>query len=136
MVIVGLLLVAASVGVAADLVTQNTATIHVAAFGNGYSVTPGWLFVIGGATAAAGMLGLAVMLRGIAAARRRRAMLHESLGAAEGLKAERDRLAAALDAERIARDQPERRPSSVRVPSLRVGAPTAEALATSQSRGH
>ena len=136
MVIVGLLLVAAAVGLAADLVTQNTASIHVVAFGNGYNVAPGWLFVIGGAAAAVGLLGLAVMFRGLAAAHRRRAVLHESLGAAEGLKAERDRLAAALDAERIAHEHADDGGSPAHARRVRVGVPTAGALAASESRDH
>jgi hypothetical protein len=125
MVLLGFLLLAASAGLAVDIVSENTTSSQVLAFGHTYTVTPGGLFVIGGATAIVGLLGLVVMLRGMAAARRRRAALHQSLGAAEGLKAERDRLAAALDAERIAHEALEHRADS----SVRVGAATAEALA-------
>jgi hypothetical protein len=127
MVVLGILLVAASVGLAADVVSENTARVHVFALGHAYSVTPGWLFVIGCVTALAGLTGLVLLVRGIAGARRRRANLNESRGAAEGLKAERDRLAAALDAERLSHDVAR----SGR--SVRVGAPTAQALATTQS---
>jgi hypothetical protein len=125
MVLLGFLLLAASAGLAVDFVNENATSSQVVALGHTYTVTPGWLFVIGGATAIVGLLGVAMMLRGMAVARRRRATLNESLGAAEGLKAERDRLAAALDAERIAHEALEHRADS----SVRVGAPTAEALA-------
>jgi hypothetical protein len=127
MVVLGLLLVGASVGLAVDVVSENTATFHVFALGHTYSVTPGWLFVIGCATALVGLTGLVLLMRGIAGARRRRANLNESRGAAEGLKAERDRLAAALDAERLSHDTA--RPAR----AVRVGAPTAEALAATHS---
>ena len=129
MVVLGLLLLAASVGLAADVVSENTATFHVFALGHSYAVTPGWLFVIGCATAIIGLTGLVFLLRGIAGAHRRRASLNASRGAAEGLKAERDRLAAALDAERLSHDTARYREGR----SVRVAAPTAEALAATHS---
>jgi hypothetical protein len=126
--VLGVLLIAASVGLAFDLVIENSGSIDVVVFGHSHAVSPGWLFVTGCAAAAVALLGLAMVTRGMSRARRRRSDLTESIRVAEGLKAERDRLAAVLDAERIGHSADDRA-----VPSVRVVAPTARALATTRS---
>jgi hypothetical protein len=125
---VGCLVLAASVGLAVDVVTENGTSMQILAFGHTYAMSPGSLFVIGCATGVLGLLGFAFMIRGMAAARTRRTVLRESLGATESLKAERDRLAAALDAERIAHGTAEGGAG----PAVRVGVPRADALYTAQ----
>lgn len=103
MVVLGFLLFAAAVGLTVDVVAQNDISTRVDAFGHGFTIAPGWLFVAGVATAAVGLLGLMLFFDAVKRARRHRLALRESRGTAEGLQAERDRLAAELEAERRAR---------------------------------
>ena len=107
MLILGLILIIAAAGVSLDVVLKNTAAIDVSAFGQTFSTTPGWLFVAGAAAGAVGILGVLLMGAGLARARRRRATwkdLKQTQGTTEHLQAERDRLAAELEA---ARSRPE-----------------------------
>jgi hypothetical protein len=100
MAILGLLLLLSAVGLTVDVVWQNTASISVDALGQTISLSPGWLFVAGVGTGAIGLLGVSMLVAGMARARRRRAALVESRSSLESLQAERDRLAVELERER------------------------------------
>jgi hypothetical protein len=107
MVVLGLLAFLAAVGLAFDVAWQNTASIRVDALGQAFTVSPGWTFAIGAMTGVFGLIGGLLFLSGLARAHRRRLAVKASHGAAEELQAERDRLAAALEAERAARARAE-----------------------------
>jgi hypothetical protein len=103
MLVLGIVLIAAAAGVSIDLVLKNTSTMDVSAFGQSFSTSPGWLFVAGLAAGVVGVLGVLLVGAGMAGARKRRAALkdlRQTHGSAEQLQAERDRLAAELEAER------------------------------------
>jgi hypothetical protein len=103
MAILGLLLLLAVGGLAVDVVVQNTSSISVEAVGTTFTMSPGWLFVVGLATGVIALLGLSLLLAGITRTRRRRADLAQSRDNLQGLQAERDRLAVELQRERAAR---------------------------------
>ena len=101
--ILGLLLVGCAVGLGVNAVLENTSSIGVDLLGSSFSLSPGWLFVIGIGTGVVGLLGLSMVVTGLARARRRRASAAESRENLQSLKAERDRLAVELERERNAR---------------------------------
>jgi hypothetical protein len=101
--ILGLLLLLAAGGLAVDVVLQNASSISVDAVGATFSISPGWLFVAGLATGAIAMLGVSLIVAGMARARRRRSSLVNSRSSVQDLQAERDRLAVQLERERAAR---------------------------------
>lgn len=103
MMILGLILVACAVGLGVDAVLENPSSISVDTLGTSFSLSPGWLFVAGIATGVIGLLGLSMVVTGMARARRRRASLAESKESVQSLQAERDRLAVELERERNAR---------------------------------
>src|SRR5687768_7750078 len=103
MAILGLLLLLAGAGLAVDVVLQNTSSISVDAVGETLSLSPGWLFVAGMATGVIAMLGVSMLIAGMARARRRRGALVNSRSSVQDLQAERDRLAVALERERAPR---------------------------------
>jgi len=103
MAVLGLLLLLCATGLTLDVVFQNTSSIHVDALGQTFTLSSGWLFVAAVVTGAVGLLGVTMVLGGMARARRRRAVLAESRGSAQDLQTDRDRLAAELDQERAER---------------------------------
>jgi hypothetical protein len=103
MAILGLLLLLSAAGLTLDVVWQNTASISVDALGQSFTVNPGLLFAAGVATGAIGLLGLSMLVGGMARARRRRMALTTSRSTLEDLQADRDRLAEQLDRERAGR---------------------------------
>ena len=103
MAVLGLLLLLCATGLTLDVVFQNTSSINVDAVGQTFTLSSGWLFVAAVITGAVGLLGVTMLLGGIARARRRRAVLAESRGSAQDLQTDRDRLAAELDRERAGR---------------------------------
>jgi len=103
MAVLGLLLLLSAVGLGLDVAFQNTSSISVDALGQTFVVSSGWLFVAGVITGAAGLLGLRLLLGGMARARRRRVALAESRSTSQELQTDRDRLAAELDHERAGR---------------------------------
>src|ERR1700694_3703144 len=103
MAVLGLLLLLSAVGLSLDVVFQNTSSISVDALGQTFTVSSGWLFVAGVITGAVGLLGVSLLLGGMAGARRRRVALARSRGDSRDLQADRDRLAAELDRERAGR---------------------------------
>src|SRR3954452_24127031 len=104
MAIVGLLLLLSAAGLTLDVVWQNTASIGVDAIRQGLTVNSGWLFAAGVATGTVGLLGLSMLVGGMARARRRRVALTEARSTVEDLQADRDRWAAQLDRERAGRN--------------------------------
>jgi hypothetical protein len=103
MAILGLLLLLSAVGLAVNVVLENSSSISVDAVGESFSMSPGWLFVAGVATGLIALLGVGMLVVGMARARRRRTALVESRDSLQGLQAERDRLAVQLERERAAR---------------------------------
>jgi hypothetical protein len=103
MAVLGLLLLLCATGLTLDVVFQNTSSINVDALGQTFTLSSGWLFVAAVVTGAVGLLGVTMLLGGMARARRRRAILAESRGSAHDLQTDRDRLAAQLDQERAER---------------------------------
>ena len=103
MAILGLLLLLAAAGLAVDIVVENTSSISVEAVGATFSMSPGWLFVAGLATGVIAILGVRMLVAGVARARRRRSALVNSRSSMQDLQAERDRLAVELERERAAR---------------------------------
>jgi len=100
MAVLGLLLLLSAAGLTLDVVFQNTSAINVDALGQTVTLSPGWLFVAGVVIGAVALLAVMLVLAGMARARRRRRALAESRNTAQGLQAERDRLAGALYHER------------------------------------
>jgi hypothetical protein len=111
MAVLGLLLLLSAVGLSLDVVFQNTSSISVDTLGQTFTLSSGWLFVAGVITGAVGLLGVTLLLGGMARARRRRVALAQSRGASEELQADRDRLAAELDHERAGRTSTTTAPS-------------------------
>jgi hypothetical protein len=103
MAVLGLLLLLGATGLTLDVVFQNTSSINVDAVGQTFTLSTGWLFVAAVATGALGLLGVTMLLGGMARARRRRAILAESRGSAQDLQTDRDRLAEQLEQERAER---------------------------------
>ena len=103
MAVLGLLLLLCATGLTLDVVFQNTSSINVDALGQTFTLSSGWLFVTAVVTGAVGLIGVTMLLGGMARARRRRAILAESRGSAQDLQTDRDRLAAQLDQERAER---------------------------------
>jgi hypothetical protein len=103
MAILGLLLLLSAAGLAVEIVVQNTSSISVDAVGETFSLSPGWLFVAGMAAGVIAMLGVSMLVAGMARARRRRSALVNSRSSVQGLEAERDRLAGELERERAGR---------------------------------
>lgn len=103
MVILGLLLLLSATGLAIDVAVENPASIGVDAVGQRLSLSGGWLFVAGIATGMAGLVGMGLVSAGLVRSRRRRAALVASRTSLEGLRAERDQLAVALERERSGR---------------------------------
>lgn len=109
MLILGVILIIAAVGVSLDVALKNTSALDVSAFGQTFSTNPGRLFVAAVAVGAVGVLGILLIAAGLGRARKRRATLKElrqTHGTTEQLQAERDRLAAELEAERARREDP------------------------------
>ena len=103
MAVLGLLLLLSAAGLSLDVAFQNTSSISVDALGQTFTLSPGWVFVAGVISGAVGLLGVTMLMGGMARARRRRVALAESRGSSEVLQADRDRLAAELDHERAGR---------------------------------
>jgi hypothetical protein len=103
MAILGLLLLLSAAGLAVDMVVENNVSSSVDALGETFSLTPGWLFVAGVATGVIAMLGVSMLVAGMARARRRRSALVDTRSSVQDLQAERDRLAVELERERAAR---------------------------------
>jgi hypothetical protein len=112
MAVLGLLLLLSAVGLSLDVIFENTASLNVDALGQTFSLSSGWVFVAGVITGAVGLLGMSLLFGGMAKARRRRLALAESRGTSKELLAERDRLAAELEAERAARSSTTVAPSN------------------------
>jgi len=100
MAILGLLLLFAAGGLTLDVVLQNTSSINIDAVGQTFTISTGGLFLAAVITGAVGLLGVTMLLAGVARARRRRLAVAESRGASHDLQTDRDRLAAELDLER------------------------------------
>jgi hypothetical protein len=107
MAVLGILVLLAAVGVSLDVLWENTTAMDIDALGRTFSLSPGWLFVIGVAVGVVGLLGLVMFLGGLGRARQRRLAVKESHGEAAELAGERDRLAKELEKERLARVQAE-----------------------------
>jgi len=105
MAVLGLFLLLAAAGLSLDVVFQNTSSISVDAVGQTVTLSSGWLFVAGVATGAIGLIGVGMLIGGLARARRRRAALAESSSTMQDLQADRDRLAEQLDHERAGQTQ-------------------------------
>jgi hypothetical protein len=105
MAFLGLFLLLAAAGLTLDVVLQNTSSISVDAVGQSFTLSSGWLFVAGVATGAIGLIGVSMLILGLARARSRRAALAESSSTMQGLQADRDRLAEELDRERAGQTQ-------------------------------
>ena len=103
MAVLGLLLLLSAVGLSLDVAFQNTSSISVDALGQTFTLSPGWVFVAGVITGAVGLLGVTLLMGGMARARRRRVTLAESRGTSQELQVDRNRLAAELDHERAGR---------------------------------
>ena len=105
MAVLGLILLLAAAGLTLDVVLRNTSSISVDAVGQTLTLSSGWLFVAGVATGVIGLIGLAMLMGGLARARRRRAALAESSTTMQDLQSDRDHLAAQLDRERSGQTQ-------------------------------
>ncbi|HEV7209653.1 MAG TPA: hypothetical protein VGN54_13075 [Mycobacteriales bacterium] len=112
MFVVGLILLLAAAGVAADLIVQNAHTLHVNFFNATVSNASISAAVVAGLVLAAiGALGLLFMISGGARSRRRRLAHREQLALRDEESAragaERDQLAAELEKEQQARRRAE-----------------------------
>ena len=103
MFILGIVVALVAAGFVVDVVSQNTTTISVHSLGRTFTISPGWLVVVGVIAGAVGVVGLMMAIDGARRARARRLMITHTQQAAGALEAERDRLAAELEAERSAR---------------------------------
>jgi hypothetical protein len=97
MVLLGLLLLAASVVVGAEVAMSNTATSTFEAFGQDFAdMTLGGFFLVGCAVGALALLGLWMMMGGLRLSRRRRLenkhVVHETRTRADELEDENDEL--------------------------------------------
>jgi hypothetical protein len=105
MILLGLVLMAACIAVAVDVVIQNTEVIHATAFGQSVThLSLGGLFVAGAVLGILFALGLLMMTGGVGRAgrrrRERRAAMHESAAETEALRAHNERLERELDDQR------------------------------------
>ena len=103
MFILGIVITLAAAGFVVDVVVANTTTISAHALGRTFTISPGWLVVVGVIAGAVGVLGLMMTLDGVRRAQARRRQIARTHEAASALQAERDRLAAELEAERAGR---------------------------------
>jgi cytoskeletal protein RodZ len=126
MAILGLLLLLAAAGLTLDVVFQNTTSINVDAVGQTFTLSTGWLFVAAVITGAVGLLGVTMLVGGMARARRRRVALADSRGTSQNLQTDRDRLAAELDRERAGRTSA---PSQQRIAAAQENGPATVDLA-------
>lgn len=134
MAVLGLLLLLAAAGLAADVVWRNTASVDVEALGQTFSLDSGWLFAAGAATGAIALLGISMVVAGIRRARRRRASLAESRNNLQGLQSERDRLAVELERERAGRTS-EREPGVIDLGDERRTPPASDDVAVGSGAG-
>ena len=108
MAVLGLLLLALCGTLAAGVYLSNTEAVHTAeAFGVSLdNVSIGGIFLVGALTGLVAMLGLSMLLGGMARGRRKRAerkrLMKERAGTAEELARENERLAAELEERRRA----------------------------------
>jgi hypothetical protein len=100
MFILGIVIALLAAGFVVDVVVQNTTTISAHALSRTFTISPGWLVVVGAIAGAVCVVGLMMTLDGIRQARARRRRIAQTQEAAGALQAERDRLAAELEAER------------------------------------
>ena len=126
MAILGLLLLLAAGGLTLDVVFQNTTSINVDAVGQTFTLSTGWLFVAAVITGAVGLLGVTMLVGGMARARGRRVALADSRGTSQDLQTDRDRLAAELDRERAGRSAA---PSQQRIAAANENRPATVDLA-------
>jgi len=103
MAVVGLLVLLAAAGLSLDVVFENKSSTTVYALGQSFTLSSAWPFLAGLITGVVGLLGVAMILSGMARARRRRVAMAKSRGSHKDLQAERDHLAAELDQERASR---------------------------------
>jgi hypothetical protein len=134
MIVLGLLVLLAAVGLTLDVAWQNTSFIRVDALGQAFVVSPGWTFIIGAAAGLVGAVGLLMLLSGLVRARRRRQAMRESLGSTEELRAELDRLAIELEAEKGARAEAEGGRRVVDLTQAEVGAESDRAMGRGTER--
>ena len=106
MVVLGVLLLAAAAGLAVDVLVQNTAAINVDALGQTWSLSPGWLLMVGAAVGVCVAVAVALIALGVARGSRRRHDLRKYHRSTESLQAERDRLASELERERVSKQAP------------------------------
>ena len=132
MMVLGLLLLLAAAGLTLNVVLQNTASMTVDAVGQTFTLDSGWLFVAGVATGAIGLLGLTMLIGGMARAGGRRAGRAQSTSAIRGLEADRDRLADELHRERA--DRPSTTASPRSEPSRRAARDDEIDLASEEPR--
>jgi hypothetical protein len=111
MAVLGLLLLLSAAGLSLDVVFQNTSSISVDALGQTFVLSSGGLFVAGVITSAVGLVGVTLLLGGMARARRRRLALAESGSTSQDVQADRDRLVTELDHERAGRTSTTTAPS-------------------------
>ena len=109
MFILGIVIALLAAGFVVDVVVQNTATISAHALGRTFTISPGWLVVVGVIAGAVCVVGLMMTLDGIRQAQARRRRVAQTQEAAGALQAERDRLAAELEAERARHQQADTR---------------------------
>ena len=108
MAVVGLILLALCGTLAAGVYLSNTQTVQTAeAFGIALdNVSIGGIFLVGALTGVVAMIGLSMLMGGLARRRRRRIerkrLMKESAGTAEELARENERLAAELEERRRA----------------------------------
>jgi hypothetical protein len=135
MAVLGLLLLVSAVGLSLDVVFQNTSSISVDALGQTFTLSSGWLFVAGVITGAVGLLGVILLLGGMARARRRRVALARSRGDSRDLQADRDRLAAELDRERAGRTSTAPPPSDHRAAAVPANGPAIDLASEGRRAG-
>jgi hypothetical protein len=123
MAVLGLLLLLSAAGLSLDVVFQNTSSISVDALGQTFVLSSGWLFIAGVITGAVGLLGVTLLLGGMARARRRRHALAESRSTSQDLQADRDRLVTELDHERAGRTSTTTAPSQHNGAAVRENRP-------------
>lgn len=110
MTAIGLIILLVAAGLAVDIVVENTKTLDASVVGQTLTgVNIGGFFVAGVIVGAAALLGLSLLIAGLRRtrmkARERKHLVRENRGAGE-VAAERDRLAAQLEAERATRSVP------------------------------
>lgn len=110
MTAIGLIILLVAAGLAVDIVVENTKTLDASVVGQTLTgVNIGGFFVAGVIVGAAALLGLSLLIAGLRRtrmkARERKHLVRENRGAGQ-VAAERDRLAAQLEAERATRSVP------------------------------